>query len=248
MDKLPMHGPHTHMSPEEVEKWYSKIEEEYNTYLKEYHVKFPKRDSSKALWLVYLKKYEGKLVHKDTISAFVNSVRTDSGKDQQVRHLAAEGWNILNKGDKLPKENKTVPSGYHVLLTTESPKPSFIMKALKRIGRIGAKNFEQLKYAYGCRCATCGSQEGKPHLLEPSLRTKLEQGHMNPLKPLTLDNSIPQCQLCNKVYKDDYEFDAKGRARAVASPRPVMSADDSVKEEIRKALADLPIKTKKTSK
>src|SRR3989338_6275009 len=138
-----------------------------------------------------------------------------------------------------PKENNTIQSGYHMLVTTESPKPTFLFKALKRAGRISAKNFDQLKITYDNRCATCGSQEGKPHLLDPSKRTELQQGHMNTHDKLTLENSIPQCQLCNGVYMDDYVFDVKGRVVAVASPKPVLRADKSVKEEIKKALNNI---------
>ena len=235
-EQLPIQGSHVYMSPEEIEKWWGILESEYATHLKQYNVVLPKKDSSNALWLVYLKKHEGKMVHKDTISAFVNSVNPKSGKDQQVRHLAAKGWYILNKGDKILKEDKTIPSGYHLLVTTESPKPSFLWKALKRAGRISAQNFDQLKITYDNRCATCGSQEGKPHLLEPTQRTKLQQGHMNPRMALSLDNSIPQCQLCNQIYQDDYVFNEKGRVIAVASSRPVLKADKEVLEEIRKAL------------
>jgi len=227
------------MSPEEIEKWWAILEEEYNTHLKQYKVTLPKKETAAALWLVFLKKHEGKLVHKDTISAFVSTVNPKSGKDQQVRHLASKGWYVLNKGDKIPKENNTIQSGYHMLVTTESPKPTFLFKALKRAGRISAKNFDQLKITYDNRCATCGSQEGKPHLLDPSKRTELQQGHMNPHDKLTLENSIPQCQLCNGVYMDDYVFDVKGRVVAVASPKPVLRADKSVKEEIKKALNNI---------
>jgi len=236
IEKLPLHGNHEYMSPEEIERWWMEIEKEYDTHLKQYRVSLPKKGSLSALWLVFLKKNEGKMVHKDTISAFVNSVKPNSGKDQQVRHLASKGWNILNKGDKLPKEDLTVPSGYHILVTTENPKPSFLFKALKRAGRISAQNFEQLKITYDNRCATCGSQEGKPHLLDPTQRTKLQQGHMNPSMPLSLDNSIPQCQLCNQVYQDDYVFNEKGRIIAVASVRPVLKADKRVQEDIKKEL------------
>lgn len=201
-EQLPITGSHVYMSPEEIEKWWNTLEEEYNTYLKRFKVILPKKNSSNALWLVYLRKHEGKQVHKDTISTFVNSVNPKSGKDQQVRHLASKGWYVLNKGDKILKENAVIPSGYHLLVTTESPKPTFLYKVLKRAGRISAQNFDQLKIVYDNRCATCGSQEGKPHLLDPNKRTQLQQGHMNPHKKLTLDNSIPQCQLCNQVYKD----------------------------------------------
>ena len=235
-EQLPIQGQHIYMSPEEIDRWWSIVEQEYNTHLKQYHVELPRKGSSGALWLVFLKKNEGKLVHKDTISAFVNSVNQKSGKDQQVRHLASKGWYVLNKGDKLPKEEKIVQSGYHLLVTTESPKPSFLFKSLKRAGRISAQNFDQLKITYDNRCATCGSQEGKPHFLDPSKRTSLQQGHMNPHKALTLENSIPQCQLCNQVYQDDYVFDVKGRVIAVASAKPVLKADKEVIKEIKEFL------------
>lgn len=236
-EQLPVQGSHVYMSPEEIEKWWVILEEEYNTHLKQYKVALPKKGTAAALWLVFLKKHEGKLVHKDTISAFVSSVNPESGKDQQVRHLGSkQGWYVLNKGDKIPKENRIIQSGYHMLVTTESPKPSFIFKALKRAGRISAQNFDQLKATYDNRCATCGSQEGKPHFLDPNKRTELQQGHMNPHAKLTLENSIPQCQLCNQVYQDDYVFDIKGRVVAVASSKPVLRADKNVKEQIKKDL------------
>lgn len=224
------------MSPDEIENRYSQLEEEYQTNLAQYGVKMPSRDGMQALWLIFLRKNKGILVHKDTISSFVASVNPNAGKDQQVRHLAADGWYILNTGDKLPDEDEIVPQGYHVLITTESPKPTFLYKSLKRVGRIGAKNFGQLKAVYGFRCASCGSIEGKPNLLEPNKRTQLQQGHMNPSKPLTLDNSIPQCQVCNQVYQDDFVFDDKGRAFAVASAKPVMRAEKEVQNEIIKKL------------
>ncbi len=225
------------MSPKEIAGWYEKLKKEHSIYLAKYGVKFPKKNTTKALWLIFLRKYQGRPIHKDTISSFVETVLPKAGKDQQVRHLAADGWYVLNRGDKVPKKSNTVASGYHMLITIESPKPTFLFKSLKRAGRLAAKDFEQLKAVYDFRCATCGSQEGKPNFLEPDKRTALQQGHMNPNKSLTLENSIPQCQVCNGVYKDDYVFDAKGRVVAVASSRPVLKADKNVQEDIRKALS-----------
>lgn len=238
IERLPLQGSHVFMSPEEVATWQEKLRNEHDTYLNAYHVKLPKAGSANALWLAYLRKHQGRLVHKDTISAFVNSVNPKSGKDQQVRHLARAGWYVLNKGDKIPQQDEKIPSGYHMLVTTENPKPDFLFKALKRAGRIAAKNFDQLKAVYDWRCRTCGSQEGKPHFLEPSQRTQLQQGHMDPHKKLTLDNSIPQCQLCNQTYQDDYAFNDKGRVVAVASPKPVLRACPEIQNEIYQALKD----------
>lgn len=224
------------MSPDEIESWYRKLEAEHKTHLSPYSVKFPARNSIKALWLIFLRKNKGALVHKDTISSFVASVNPKAGKDQQVRHLASDGWYVLNKGDKYQNKKEVVPSGYHILITTESPKPTFLFKSLKRAGRIAAKDFAQLKVVYGFRCATCGSQEHKPNFLEPGKTTALQQGHMDPHKPLALSNTIPQCQVCNGVYLDDYVFDAKGRVIAVASKNPVLRASKEVREQIKEAL------------
>jgi hypothetical protein len=93
---------------------------------------------------------------------------------------------------------------------------NFYYRTFKRVGRVGAKNFEELKAVFGFRYVTCGSQEGKPHLLEPDKRTELQKGHMNPYKFLTLDNIIPQCQLCNRLYKDNFVFNEKERIVTVA--------------------------------
>lgn len=238
-NKLPISGNHIYMSPEEIDKWIKNLKIDHDTYLKQYNINFPKSGTAKSLWLVFLKKHQGVLVHKDTISAFVSSVKDQSGKDQQVRHLASDGWYILNKGDKIPNENSEVPSGYHMLVNTESPKPNFLFKALKRAGRVSAKNFDQLKIVYGNRCATCGSPEGKPNLTDPNKITELQKGHMDPQKALTLDNSIPQCQLCNQSYQDDYIFNEKGRVVAVASINPVLRAAQNVQDDIRKKLNEV---------
>lgn len=232
MVKLDRQGSHVYMSPDEVKSWYSALCDEYNASLMQYGVIMPKLGTAKCLWLVYLRKYQGVLVHKDTISSFVSSVNAKSGRDQQVRHLARDGWYVLNRGDRIADSRDIVPSGYHVLMTTDNPKPTFLFMSLRRAGRIAAKNFGQLKAVYGFRCATCGSLEGKSNLLEPDKKTELQQGHKNPFLGLTVDNAIPQCQVCNRVYQDDYVFDDKGRVVALASIRPVLRSDVRVQSEI----------------
>ncbi len=56
---------------------------------------------------------------------------------------------------------------------------------------------------------------------------------MDPFAPLTLANTIPQCQVCNQVYQDRYVFDAKGRVIAVANVDPVRNARPEVQNSIR---------------
>ena len=239
MNQLPKHSANSAniaISPEEVHGLYDTLVQEHAEHLSTYGVKMPTRDSIKALWLIFLRKHLGSLVHKDTISAFVESVKPGSGRDQQVRHLSADGWYVLNRGDKIQNEDVLVPPGYHVLVTTENPKPNFLYKALKRAGRISAKNFEQLKAVYDFRCATCGSIEGKPNLLDQNKRTELQQAHLDPAKAPVLGNVIPQCQVCNQAYLDDFVFDEKGRVIAVASARPVRAAQLEVRRAIYEEL------------
>jgi hypothetical protein len=40
--------------------------------------------------------------------------------------------------------------------------------------------------------------------------TILQQGHMDPTKSLTLDNTIPQCSYCNQQYKNKAIFNKRG--------------------------------------
>ncbi len=213
--KLEKEGTHIYMSQEEINNWYSQICKEHKEYLQQYDIKLPKANSYRALQLVFLRKYMGKLVHKDTISIFIKHIKSEAGQDQQVRHLAADGFYILNRNEKVQNSNEKVPSGYHILITLETPKPDYIFKQLKRIGRVGAKNFSDLKAVYDFKCATCGVEENKPHRYFPQKRVLLEQGHQNPNEALSLDNTIPQCQLCNKFYLDKFIFDDKGRIRGI---------------------------------
>ena len=83
------------MDEEEAKSIYEEIKKAHGD-LKEYGVSLSKYGTAKAYWLIFLVKHKGKMVHKDTISSFV-SQRTKLGKDQQVRHLAAYGWYVLNK-------------------------------------------------------------------------------------------------------------------------------------------------------
>lgn len=222
---------HVSISGEELERISADLERDHETYLESYGVTMPKEGTQKHLWLIYLKKFQRQLVHKDTVSSFVQEHMPGAGKDQQVRHLAADGWWVLNKGDKLPDVDEKVKPGFHMLVTTESPKPTFIHKVLKRIGRIGARDWAELKAAYDFRCVNCGSQEGKPHRFEKNKATVLHQGHMNPDLGLELTNVIPQCESCNTFYKDSLVFDDQGRVIAIASVVPLHKASEAVKKQ-----------------
>lgn len=234
--RLDISGPHVYMSPDEIKRRYDDLVQLHRRHLQRYDVKMPSEGSNKALHLIYLHKYMRMLVHKDTVSAFVRSVNPRAGADQQVRHLAADGWYVLNRGNAI-SENETVPNGYHMLRDVTTVKPDFLHRRLRRVGRVAATTFEELKAVYDFRCATCGSRENAAPLLNPDGVVELQQGHMHPGRPPALDNTIPQCQYCNQTYRDNFIFDQNGRVTALYNANFVLRSDPSVRNAILRVLS-----------
>lgn len=235
------------ISTEEIRDIHKKIVSSYNANLKDYGVKKIWNDNitddcsdeefiscldAKELQLIFLYKHLNCFVHKDMVSAFVRKYIPNAAFDQQVRHLGSQlFWYVLNKGSKVPNTDEKVPSGYNYLVSIEMPNPKAVAEALKRIGRLAAKNFHELKLAYGNKCATCGIEEGKKDPRNESV-VVLQQGHMDPRAPLTLDNTIPQCQYCNQTYKDYFVFNEYGRVIAVNNPLILLKSPRAVQDEM----------------
>lgn len=235
------------ITEKEIREIHNKIVFSYERYLKDYGVKklwsddipmdctdkeFVSYLDAKELQLIFLYKYLNCFVHKDMVSAFVRKYVKNAALDQQVRHLGSQYfWYVLNKGVKVPNADVTVPSGYNYLVSIEMPNPKAVAEALKRSGRLGARNFGELKMAYGNKCATCGIEEGKKDTRNEEI-VVLQQGHMNPRKPLTLDNTIPQCQYCNQTYKDYFMFNEHGRVIAVNNPLILLKSPKTVQDEM----------------
>lgn len=231
----------------EIRKLHDEIVLSYDKYLKPYGVKklwnenipdgcsdkdFISFLDAKELQLIFLYKHLNCLVHKDIVSAFVRKYIPNAALDQQVRHLGSQYfWYVLNKGAKIPNANIKVPSGYNYLFSIELANPIAVAIALKRAGRLAAKNFFELKLAYGNKCATCGIEEGKKDTRNEEI-VILQQGHMNPRAPLTLDNIIPQCQYCNQTYKDHFRFNEYGRVIAVNNPLILLKSPKPIQDEM----------------
>jgi len=155
---------------------------------------------------------------------------TGSNDAQQPRHLTRKGFKIISSDDYKDYQKYTLPSG--VVLPPPPPSKSpndfwYVLTDLKRgdpsphreIG-VKAEEFEEIKKAYKYRCATCGAEEGKPHYNPHYARkeiVKLQRAHMNPLKELKPGNIIPQCQFCNRAYRNWLVFDRNGRTIGVAN-------------------------------
>jgi hypothetical protein len=237
----------------EIRQIHGRLVRSYNLYLKEYGVKKVCKDDlpeglsdgefmacldSKELQLIFLCKYMKCFVHKDLISAFVQRFKPNHARDQQVRHLGTQYyWYVLNKGANVPDTDETVPSGYNYLVSIEMPNPKAVSEVMKRSGRLAARSFIDLKYAYGCKCATCGIEEGKKDPRNEEL-VILQQGHMDPREPLTLENTIPQCQYCNQTYKDYFQFNEYGRVIAVNNPLILLKSPKDVRDEMIRVLLE----------
>ena len=249
------------LSISEIRELFHKIVCAYNTHLENYGVKaswkqdqdwqncsdeeFIENIDAKTLQLIFLYKHMQCLVHKDIVSKFVRKYKPSAALDQQVRHLGTQLlWYVLNKGAKIPDRDIIVPSGYNYLVSIETPNPKAVAMALKRAGRLAAKNFDDLKLAYGGKCATCGIEEGKKDTRN-GLTVSLQQGHMNPRNPLTLENTIPQCQYCNQQYLDHFVFNEHGRVVAVNNPIILLKSPRDVQDEMILVLLEERKKTEK---
>lgn len=235
------------ISNSEIRKIHNKIVNSYKNNLEVFKVRklwseelvedcddaeFVTQLDAKELQMIFLYKYMNCFVHKDIVSRFVRQYIKNAALDQQVRHLGTQyGWYVLNKGAKVPNVDEIVPSGYNYLVTIESPNPTILAAALKRAGRVAARNFYEIKIAYGNKCATCGLAEGKKDQRNQEVIV-LQQGHMNPRLPLTLDNTIPQCQYCNQTYKDYFQFNEDGRVVAVNNPMILLSSPKDIQDEM----------------
>lgn len=227
----------TMMTEKEIIEVYEIVKDYHEKYLKKHGVKLPQLKNSKgeyvkdSLVLVYLARFYPSTViaTKHDLTVFIRKFYPDTNDVQQARHLGAQkGWFISAGG----RDNVHVQKlGEYRLITLERPYPHFKGHRIKTTGEWG-----DIKKQYGNRCATCGSEEGKRNLHYPNTITKLQKSHIDPFKPLEEGNIFPQCQKCNRAYRDFWVFDERGRIRGIANPLIVKKCKDAVKRKIYKVL------------
>lgn len=229
------------MSEIDIKKTYDFILGYYEKYLKDKNVKMPKLKDKKgytkdALTLVYLAQGYPKTrpISKAELTSFIQKYYPRVLDVQQARHLGAQkGWYILS-GTRKDIGPKSLKPGQYILKTLEECYPDFT--GFRRVETEGDDYFEELKKAYGYRCATCGSEEGKPNLKRKNTITVLQKGHMDPSKPLEPGNIIPQCEKCNRADRNYWIYDAKGRVIAISNPAVVDRCSTKVQKEIYERL------------
>ena len=221
----------------ELKMYYAQLSEYYETYLKKHGVRFAKLKNNKgytkdALVLIYLFINFKKPVTKEELTEFLGQYGERPNDVQQARHLGQQkGWYIISgqRHDKECDEYNVKPGEYALISVTEYY-PNFTH--LKRMDDLTVDEWESLKKSYDYRCATCGSKEGELNLHYSNHKTKLQKGHKDPNKPLTINNIIPQCEDCNRQDRNNFVYNDKGRVVKIALPQFVLRSDKKVKEEM----------------
>ena len=228
------------MTEDKIVSQYELIKSYYDKYLKTKNVKLPNlmignKYTKDALTLVFLSQNypNTKAITKSSLTRFIQRFYPDVNDVQQARHLGAQkGWYIVSgtRNDDI----SDIKPGEYKLVSLEEAYPGFTGE--KRIEMLSGDYWEDLKRAYGYRCATCGSKEGEPNFNWPETLTKLQKGHMNPNKPLIEGNIIPQCEKCNRADKNYWEYDSKGRVIKIANPKVIDSCSNEIQWAIYKRL------------
>lgn len=121
-------------------------------------------------------------VSKRELSEICASVLEKRSVDLQTpRHLKQQGWNI---------EGVQQGRGYAYRLVDLAISDDFLGVA-RRKEKLSREEFSMLVESFGGRCASCGELCDRP-----------QQGHLNPDRPLSVRNCIPQCGRCNRAYSD----------------------------------------------
>ena len=206
------------LSPRDLVHYFEIVKQHHQKYLAVAGVRLPNlgpqsKPTKDAIVLATLCKYIRVPVSKLELTAVVRTYYPETSDVQQARHLSRQkGFFIISgqRGDGEYFAGVKVPSGAYCLVSLEEPYPQFDGISGPRSARGGA-DFQELKQKFDYRCATCGSKEGEPSFLNRAKTTVLQEGHMDPTKPLELENMIPQCDECNRAYKDKFIFDGNGR-------------------------------------
>ena len=224
------------VSDEELAARYAEIAAMWARWLQAQKVPLPTRNSIEGLSLLYLADgYPAtRPVSKAEVTNFIRFYKPGVNDVQALRHLSTQKGYRISAGSRGERaiDGSPLGNGWYQLLSLEVVYDNWDSKR-----RVETGDWDEIKRAYGGRCATCGSEEGQPNLQWPTQMTVLQKGHMNPFEPLGPGNSIPQCIPCNKAYLSHFIFDDRGRTIAVAGPHPVKVAPLEVRRVIFEMLA-----------
>ena len=203
----------------ELDKAWEEVMKLYDRNLKRYGVSLPADGTVQQLWLSVLYLHRDEELHKRTIAKAVMEYRPKLSGDQQVRHLKRVGWRDVSHR-----------RGWH-RIDFSGPDPDWLVRQHRAGGDIPSESWEEVKIRYRHRCAWCNTKEGDPQPYN-SVPVKLQQGHKDPHRPLTVDNMIPLCQYHNQAIQDKLVLNAQGFPKALGSTALVAASTKKVKLEI----------------
>lgn len=182
-----------------------------------------------GLAMIYLYHYMGTPVKINDVKDFVKKYHTsNSSVTLYLRHLRTEfGYYVL--GSNGVHNDIKVKRDEYMLVSLDVPHPDYIPN---RHIMLSEKDFNKVKEEYNNCCATCGDKEGEISSHNSKVNTYLQQGHKDPNKPMTIDNCIPQCQFCNGVAKDTYNFDSNGLPSNVNNVKEYVKLLKSINDKL----------------
>ena len=225
------------LTTQQILDTYKLISEFHEKYLKKHGVVLPNLNKGNsytkdALVLIYLAQGypDTKIISKTELTEFIKVYYPETNDVQQARHLGAQkGWYILS-GTRNDNTSLNIPSGSYKLQSLTKCYDGFT--AERREELYDGDYWENLKKAYGYKCACCGSEEGKKHRYWKNITVVLQKGHKDPAKPLEEGNIIPQCESCNRPDRNYWVYDAKGRVIGISNEKVIDGCSNKVQKAI----------------
>ncbi len=219
---------------EDAEKLYQQFCADWAANLEQLGVsKPPEWGGSASLLFCYAYANIGQPFKASDALDWTNNLGNPVRDPQILRHMSnIMGYNARSRSGLMPDGTKVKHGEYALVNMTETaPGWKGHRKNLLQKG-----NWADIKAAYDHRCVCCGSREGQANHRKPGTMTVLEQGHMDPNLPLGPGNIIPQCQVCNKPYRDNVVFTSEGYVWALGNTVLVERSSPDVKLAILQLL------------
>jgi hypothetical protein len=226
----------TEYNSSDLLKFYKELQKDREKSLKDIWIKLPSLYRwdwyvLDTLVLIYFHQRIGKVVTKEELTKYLKFYKPWINDVQQARHLAQQKWWYIISWQRWDIEckEKWVKPWEYMLVSIELPYPWFI---LNRRTNLSDMDFNEIKKVYNYRCATCWSKEWEENFMYRWTITKLEKWHIDPLLDLTPNNTIPQCDKCNKAYRGYFRFDKRGRVEAITDPSIILKSDENIQKDV----------------
>lgn len=202
----------------------------------------PFKGNCKQLGLIIVFTNYGEPINKDEAGQWVAETAAAmsckcAADIQSIRAYSRDyGWPIYS-GDKghLDGRGQPLERSCYCMVGTNPP-INWLNKQTRHASPLACKTFEELCQFHGWRCVMCGhgglSRSGTPTI-------RLEQGHMDPRRPLELSNTIPLCEDCNKFQLDSFVVDESGRVRTILPAESAKRFFRQLSDQERRQLAGL---------